>query len=428
MNKIRLLFILSIAVVTLDGWAGNRTLVAEFDGSEDSMPVSVATAAACFEPPGFLPYQDLGILRVDQPGEYQVADMNPNGRFLDTPGAVDTVLLIYDGSFDSRIPTKNRIAVFDYGELNQVTNENFVVLDESTSYRVMLQKTCDAEPGLGSFIVRGPGEITGAGAPTPEKYYGDFSMVMTIADFPDWGTKKYESFMYTAPKTGNYWFYDVGATWDGSFADQRIYAGSFDPDNPMDNLIIAVGYWGFKVHLKAGQQVEVVNVDMFEVDSVYQMVIYPPGELRGFNPAFTGAFADASIANQGIFIESDEVLNFVFFAWFTFDDDPDAMPMNTAVGSSDQRWLSAYGFYSYDDTEVPLTFENSTGGRFNLPEPRPTQDISYGSGNLVAKDCDNIEITFDLPGTPPGVMNLKRLLEGKGRICADWVWIGSPVD
>lgn len=408
-------------------WAGNWTLLASFDGSEDSMPANAASLSGCFpEPPEVLPYKDLGNFQVSQSGRYYGADLSPKSEALPALGSKETVLLIYNGPFDPQNLNLNMVGLIDFAAPTR-QDEDWVDLNSGTDYRAVFQAGCDAEPGLAGFALRGPGEFSGVGAPTPEGFYGDFSTTTTIADFPDWGTHKYESFKFSVPKSGYYWFLDVGFGWTGSFVDQRLYKGSFDPDSPTDNLVGTGQYFGFKVYLNAGEVIEVVNVDRYDSDTIYQVVMYPPGDLPGFNPAFTGAFADPDVPKQGMLMETDEVLNLAFLALFVFDDDASAQPVDTAVGSSDQRWLTAFGRFSYDSKVVELSFENTSGGRFNSSLPEAEQNSSYGMGTLTALDCQHLLLEYSLPGTPDGSMNLVRLLEGKGRICADWVWVGSPL-
>jgi len=421
MHWIRIMGFLCAGFALAPAWAGNWTLLAEFDGTESEMAISPASEF-CFNPPEKLAYKDLGVIRVSQAGNYQASDVSPQSEGFPAVGSLESVLLLYQGPFDPQNPEMNRIAVFDY-----VTTD-FVALDSGVDYRVVIQAGCKSEPGLAGFVLRGPGEFSGVGAPTPEEFYGDFSTVTAIADFPDWGTHKYVSFTFTPPRNGYYWIHDIGYGWDGTRLDHRLYDGGFDPDRPEDNLIVAAQNHGFKVYLRAGREIEVVNIDRYDADSIFQMAIHPPGELKGFNPAFTGTFADPAVPKQGMLMETDEVLNLVFLALFVFDDDASAQPMETAVGSSDQRWLTAFGGFSYDSNVVDLSFENTSGGRFNHPQPEAQQNSSYGTGTLTALDCDHLLLEYRLPGTPDGSMNLVRLLEGKGRICADWVWVGSPLD
>jgi hypothetical protein len=47
---------------------------------------------------------------------------------------------------------------------------------------------------------------------------------------------------------------------------------------------------------------------------------------------------------------------------------------------------------------MTISYENSTGGRFNSETPAATTDSSYGSGYIEGLACDHLIINWTLPG------------------------------
>jgi hypothetical protein len=421
--------------------AGNVTVVQHFDGSESTMPISSASEeSACRgqQPPAVLPYIDVGPFTVTQSGDYRVSDI-----YLWEPapvtvrGSANTVLMIYDGGFDPVNPGANRIAGFDFGDWNFVAEDNFVALTGGQNYRLVLQKTCDADPGIGGWVISGPGDISGVGYATSQQFYGDFSEVSNsnAADFPDWGTHLYaDPYSYTAPKTGYYRFFDLSQGIGGGATASFVYSAPFDPADPGANLIAAPpGYFIVTpVYLQAGQEVHVIQVDVFDNVSLFQTILHPPGDLAGISSDFVGSYFDMEKKGQGFLVDMDDNYEFLFTALFTYSN-ASALTLESArnsgkqaVGSSDQRWLTAYGPFSEDSTEVDLVFELTYGGRFNSMTPPATREDAYGSGKLVANDCENIDIQYSLPDGE-GVFNLTRILPGFVRDCYATVPVGEPV-
>jgi len=438
-NKHITLFVIGI-LLSASVQAGNVTMYHEFTGAENGMTRSPASADAycSYQPPAVLPYQDLGTFTVSQTGQYRVADFQIGWLTGPKTRSIDTALLIYEGSFNSSAPAQNRVAVFDYGEYNHVNGQPWVGLDSTKNYQAVLQKICDADPGVGGFILRGPGEIAGVGFPTPAGFYGDFSQVSNsnVADFGELGFHKYDQpYTYTAKSGGFHWFFDMSVGVGGGEVQVRVYSEPFDKSDTAANLLAASDWWLMRVYLEEGQQVHIVTLDKRDSESAYQTIIHAPGELLGINPYFTGTWFDPTRAGQGVLMDMDErgegdEDNVLFLALFSFTSTPATLQAANAnkpqsVGSTDQRWLTALGSFSGSSTEAALTFENTTGGRFNSAEPPAEQDFPYGTGRLVAHDCKHIDIEYDLPDVQ-GVFTLTRGLLGFTNECAEEVPVAAP--
>jgi hypothetical protein len=387
-------------------------------------------------PPDELPYRIVGDLQVSASGQYRMLDLTIGWQ--GARGAQDIVLYLYDGAFDPQNPTVNRVAEFNRSFTNHVNDEEWVQLEPGRAYKVVLQMACDIRPGLGGFLMAGPGEITGVGVPTAPWSYGNFADVDTEVEFPgiERSFKWAGNHKYTAPATGYYYMIDGGAAWPdfgGVPAAPMAYSQPFDPNDPIANHLwggIPATSFEFGLFLEKGQEIWWVFVDVWdedepETDYVYQTVLYTPGELAGVNRGITGSFSSQELDGQGILIEADDNFDFLFGALFTFEDGVTSATED--VGSTDHRWLTVYGNYSDDSTEVPLTWENSTGGRFNAAEPAAEQDSTYGTGKLVMRDCNTIELHYSLPDTSDGVFEFQRLWMGKSKLCYDMVNVAPPL-
>lgn len=425
----------AVLVLSTPVHAGNVTLHHEFDGTENEMPINQASdAGTCgFEPPGMLPYVNMGNFAVSQTGEHRVADFHIGWLTGSQTRSVDTVLLIYHNAFDPANPAQNLVAVFDYGEWNRINNQPWAWLDSTQNYVAVLQLTCAKVIGVGGFIMRGPGNIAEIGFDTPHQFYGDFALVSNtnLADFGEWGTHLYANpYLYTAKRSGAHWFFDMSAGIGGGEARPFVYSAPFNPADPSANLLSVPDWWLMQVYLEEGQQIYVVVVDIFDSLSPYQGIIHAPGELLGINPFFAGTWLDPTRAAQGFLMDLDETFGILFAALFTFNTAPAVTESSGAgaqklVGSSDQRWLTAFGSFSTDSTEVNLKFENTTGGAFNAELPKPTTDSSYGTGKLIAKDCKHIDIEYDLPEAQ-GVFTLTRGLQAFIQECAAELPVAAP--
>lgn len=438
-TRIFLFFLVAISMAS-PIWAGNVVVLEEFVGDEPTMPISTEPrdTGYCYQYgpddlPSMLGYRQAGTMQVSEAGQYRVLDLTVG--WAGAWNSLDAALHVYDGPFDPANPAQNRVAEFNRSYKNWVNDEDYMQLQAGTAYTVIIQKACgEMTAGLGGFLIRGPGDISGVGFQTPDYNYGDWSDVQTPkVYFPAWG-ENYEwtgNFAYTASKTGYHYFLDAAYAWPdwgetgGTWAVPTLYSAPFDPQNPEANLYADGFGWLSRYFLTEGQVVYVVYINAGNRQAPYQTLFYPPGELAGLNRGVTGIYADPLKLGQGLLLEADEDLDFLFGALFTFEDG--SVPSTQDVGASDQRWLTMYGSFNDSSTEADLKFENSTGGAFNQETPKASTDSEYGSGRLVAKDCEHIELHYSLPNTPDGVFELVRLLPGKSDFCYQNVGVAEPL-
>ena len=141
-------------------------------------------------------------------------------------------------------------------------------------------------------------------------------------------------------------------------------------------------------------------------------------EVFVINQGIAGGWFDPGTPGQGFLIDVDPELEFIFVAWFTFDDEDGAK-----VGSADQRWLTAQGFYAGDEADVGangsimLPITNTTGGVFDDPTPvEPGETV--GTMILRFDSCSAGEISYllDAEGLE-GTIAIERLLPGTAALC-----------
>lgn len=403
--------------------AGNRTITGEFTGSDPTMASVVSSCAG--DGSLMLGYSEAGTIQVGTSGSYMVADAG-NVGYGQENGIRDISALLYEGSFDPDNPGDNLVAAVD-GGYNDISDATETDLQTGVDYVIVAQHWCDSEVGAGwyAIIIRGPGTVTGAGFATPQRTLGNFSNA-DQANFPDHdGVHKYASSnpMQVA-RTGYYMYSEIAGAWDsGSPVILLVYKNAFNPVAPGTNFVTDV-FFGGPVFLETGQDYVFVLVDYFDADGIWQYVLFPPGS-PSFNSGLSAAWFNQDTVGQGVLAEFGAQTNLWFMAMFTFDAPTiTSAAQPQSVGSTGQRWLTAYGSPGPGSSTLNLKFENSSGGAFNSPEPPVNTDSNYGTGTVEVVSCENIVITYDLPGGLEGLMDLERALPDGADNCYQQVPFG----
>lgn len=151
------------------------------------------------------------------------------------------------------------------------------------------------------------------------------------------------------------------------------------------------------------------RIDVYELISL-------DGPHIPINIGMNDAWVQPSISGQGFFINVQNKWSpQVFVAWFTFDlpgNDPSAI---SVLGSADQRWLTAQGFFN--TYTANLSVHLSKGGRF-LDHDSPVETTNYGSMSLRFRDCDTGTISYDLPSLDiKGSVDLRRIRQDSLTLC-----------
>ncbi len=375
--------------------ADHVTLSGSFDGSESMLEPMPGTCP--FGSDESLGYRELGPVSVATTGDYDVVDAG-NGI------AVDVLISIYANDFDPANINTNFVQSVDEGDS--------VTLSTDIPYILVVQHWCNNTTGTYGVAISGPGAITGTGVVTsPAHTLGSFATGDPIADFGNGVTRYDLNGPIQVPRTGRYFFADL-SLWQRTDMVLFVYAGAFDPANPSQNRVGTLDDNG-TVDLQSGTDYYFVAVPFFtNSQGEWHYALFPPGPTT-INQAFSGAWVDFDFLGQGVLMEVFQDLNFVFLAWFTFDQAPAALQLESAspgsktesIGGAGQRWLTAYGSYAPGASSVDLTFENTTGGVFNALSPQQETDTAHGTGSLIVDDCGHIRLDYNLPAAPTSGSN-----------------------
>lgn len=419
---------LLLAAASTTVFAGNRTFTGVFDGTEDTMP---STLASCDSDGGqSLGYRVGGTFQVDTTGNYRVVDAGNIG-FGGLGGIQDTSVILYAGSFDPDNPARNRIASVDVS-VNAVTGEPAIALDSGTDYVLVVQHWCDFTAGLGPWgaVIEGPGNFSGAGFASSESTYGNWSTVTDTTRFgvgqAGNGIRKYVvSRTFSPEATGQYAFVDVSDLYQAAPAAILVYEGTFDPGNPSAGFIEDIGFGGI-LQLDSDKTYTVVLIDAFEENGRFQSVTYAAGD-PAIGTHLSGSWYDPATSGQGLLIDygPNTFGGFLFAAWFTFDTPDDSGVQS--VGDSSQRWLTASGMGPTGSNGLELMFANTSGGVFNERATTQTTDSEYGVGKLSVDDCEFITMDFELPEGNSGSLTLQRALPAETDRCYEQTGVGPLI-
>ncbi len=405
--------------------AGNTTISDAFDGTEPSMAIGDFSCSAVAKP-----FKELGTFQVSISGTYEINDGgNPAWVLGDNGPVADVVIMVYNGAFSSADPSANRIA--------QVDETANVALQAGTNYALVVQYYCERStygPVPFAAIIKGDGEVTGAGFDSPFYTFGTFTGASPTALFP--GINGVHAYFATSalnfPATGNYVFSDFFAL-VGSEVVVWVYDGSFDPNNPLNNRV-ATGSFIESLFLESGKSYIFVLIDVFDFFDEWQFALFPPAAAT-FNAGLNGAWVINGVGGQGILAEILQNNGLMFFAWFTYIDTPaviaesgsitQAQDSNgptrpeTHLGSTDQRWLTGFGFLPQSGNIMSINFENSTGGAFDSSFANPSTNNEYGVGSIQLLDCNSMNLSYNLPGGLADTVLFERILPDGAMRCYD---------
>lgn len=410
--------------------ANNITIASEFTGDEPLMTAPVS----CAFPEGN-PYKILGTIQVDAPGTYQVFAASDGLTTAYLQGVPDFVLLVYEASFNPDQSSENLLLSIFRGEE--------IELETGTSYVLVAQYCADLNhPNLPDFpefvfyygpisvVMKGPGQISGAGVETPQFTWGTFSGVedMIVPPESDDAYRYHASGPVPVTRSGNYFIGLVYRHPLTTFFTLLIYDGSFDPASPEQNLVMTDSGYG-RVYLEGGHSyifIAVDNSNEFDKSTEWQFVIFPPGPVR-FNEDLTGAWVSPGIEGQGLMMHAGGLTQVLFLAWFTFQTAP--VPIIPGpppdLGSGDQRWLTGYGIMPEQGNTMNINFESSTGGVFNTHSPGATTNSQYGTGGIELVDCEHLKLSYSLPGGHQGELDYYRIISDTTIECAKHIYAGN---
>ena len=126
------------------------------------------------------------------------------------------------------------------------------------------------------------------------------------------------------------------------------------------------------------------------------------------NQGIAGAWFDSAKAGQGFLIDINPDTQFIFIAWFTYEQ------ASAKIGAPEQRWLTAQGNFSGGAASIPLFV--TSGGLFDDPQATTTEEV--GSLSVNFSSCTDGEIEYDLPNDGlQGQISITRVISGTEGLC-----------
>ena len=139
-----------------------------------------------------------------------------------------------------------------------------------------------------------------------------------------------------------------------------------------------------------------------------------PAETFKLNPGFNGSWYNPETGGQGFLIDVLPKSNSMFVAWFTFANSVDTGKA-TAIGSPDQRWLTAQGELG-DTNSLSLTIYNTDGGIFN--DPTSVQSNPVGIMTIRFDNCSVGTVEFAIDNNSiSGTIPIKRIVNDNVELC-----------
>ena len=131
-----------------------------------------------------------------------------------------------------------------------------------------------------------------------------------------------------------------------------------------------------------------------------------PIELPNADFGYSGNWFDPAMAGQGFVFEVNPIGREAFFAWSTYAID------GQSLGASGQRWYTGEGVYVPGSRTIPVILYETTGGRFDTPEPAAHTE-AVGTATATFTSCNAAMLTFAFTGGSSagasGTINLSRV-------------------
>jgi len=114
----------------------------------------------------------------------------------------------------------------------------------------------------------------------------------------------------------------------------------------------------------------------------------PSGSGINADFALSGNWFDPAKPGQGFMFEVNPGANAIFFAWYTY------APDGQALGAAGQRWYTGQAGYTPGARTIALSLYETTGGMFNTAQPQP-QTAAVGTATIVFASCSAAHLTFN---------------------------------
>jgi hypothetical protein len=170
-----------------------------------------------------------------------------------------------------------------------------------------------------------------------------------------------------------------------------------------------VGPVTFRSIVLAGTRNDIANQTFFfPPELVLTAAAGAGGNDFEINQGIAGAWFDPGTPGQGFLIEIEPASQFIFMAWFTYEQAP------AKIGAQEHRWLTAQGNYSGNSAEIPIF--RTSGGIFDDPAGTTTEQ----AGTMVVnfEDCMSGTIEYDLVDAGlQGDISIVRVIPGTEELC-----------
>jgi len=122
------------------------------------------------------------------------------------------------------------------------------------------------------------------------------------------------------------------------------------------------------------------------------------------NAGLSGAWYEPATDGSGLFFDVIESNQQLVAGWYTWAEEANPA-INSSVGASQQRWVTAVGNYSMGQAD--LVIHKSSGGVFDQSTPVTTE----AAGNMQVKfnDCVTATVDFSFDDGPSGSLEIERI-------------------
>jgi len=145
------------------------------------------------------------------------------------------------------------------------------------------------------------------------------------------------------------------------------------------------------------------------------------------NAGLNDAWFEPATSGQGFFIMVFPEENLVYLSWFTYETERPAPEVPADLGDAGHRWLTALG--PIEGSRAVLDISNTTGGRFDQPEPMPVTTTPYGTMILTFEDCSTATLEYDIPSLSlAGAIPLQRVVDDNISLCETLASVNSASD
>lgn len=134
------------------------------------------------------------------------------------------------------------------------------------------------------------------------------------------------------------------------------------------------------------------------------------------NQGMSDAWFSPATAGQGFFVIAWPELQMIFLSWFTYDTERPPSDVVAVLGEPGHRWLTAQGPYSGNTANLDVFLTH--GGVFDSANPAPETSDPIGTISITWPDCENAELTYDLPALGlGGDIDLIRIVSDNVPLC-----------